>query len=171
MKPSSMIAEDATSLNAHRRLHIFTRLAVAVLFGLSALSTGMSQPRNLLGATYSSDALKAALLPQTSWHPFPKAGERKAWEELPAGLKAEYIKRGEQALDYQWPSIPITLYLDYFRTGSRENFSRLFSERRQKVTDLVLAECAEGKGRFLDKIAHRYCRKGAAHGKAQVYGY
>jgi hypothetical protein len=153
MKSTSSNVSSSPSLNAGRLTHNLARLAAVILLCAFVMGAGISQPRNLLGSSYSYDALKNVLIPQASWHPFPKAAERKPWEELPTALKAEFIKRGEQALGYQWPSIPMSLYLDYFRSGSRDGFSRLFSERRQKVTDLVLAECVEGKGRFLDKIA------------------
>jgi hypothetical protein len=69
-------------------------------------------------------------------------------------LKQEYIRQGEQALTYAWPSLPATLYLEYARTGDREKFQRPYYERRQKIIDLILAECIEGKGRFLDQIAN-----------------
>jgi hypothetical protein len=103
--------------------------------------------------SYSIDYLRKALATQSNWHPFPKASERASWEALPQALKKAYIGRGEEALEYQWPDLAATLYLSYVRKGIRTEYDRPYHERRQKLQSLVLAECMEGKGRFLDKIA------------------
>lgn len=116
------------------------------------VSTSPGQKRNLLTGTYSNQVIQKLLQGRSQWHPFPRALERAAWQKLPEAIRKAYIKKGEEALEYKWPSLPATLYLDYARTGIRENYQRIYYERRGKVQDLVLAECMEGEGRFLDQI-------------------
>ena len=122
---------------------------------LCSITTGVivGQKRDLVSMSYSIDYLRKALATQSNWHPFPKASERASWEALPQALKKAYIGRGEEALEYQWPDLAATLYLSYVRKGIRTEYDRPYHERRQKLQSLVLAECMEGKGRFLDKIA------------------
>jgi len=122
---------------------------------LCSITTGVivGQKRDLLSKSYSADYLRKTLATQSSWQPFPKASERTSWEALPQALKKAYIGRGEEALEYQWPDLAATLYLSYVRKGIRTEYDRPYHERRQKLQSLVLAECMEGKGRFLDKIA------------------
>ncbi len=117
-------------------------------------STGLGQKRNLLTGAYSVQEIQKLLQVRSQWHPFPRAWERDLWQKLPEAMRNAYVKKGEEALAYKWPTLPATLYLDYARTGNRENYQRPYFERRQRVQDLVLAECMEGKGRFLDQIVN-----------------
>ena len=116
------------------------------------VSAAASQKRDLLTGSYSLLEIQKILQSRSQWHPFPSASERARWQKLPEALRNAYLKKGEEALLFKWPSLPATLYLDYARTGNRENYQRPYFERRQKIQDLILAECVEGKGRFLDQI-------------------
>lgn len=110
-------------------------------------------PANLtlmLHQRYSSAAVAAALLPREAWRPYPAGQDRAAWEGLP--LNAELIRRGKDALATKWPAIPATLYLEFARDGNRSRFEKHHFGRRHLLCDLVLAECAEGRGCFLDGI-------------------
>lgn len=122
---------------------------------LCFMTTGVivGKKRDLLSKSYTTDYLRKTLATQSSWHPFPKASERASWEALPEALKKSYIGRGDEALQYQWPDLTAAMYLTYVRKGIRTEYDRPYRERRQKLQSLVLAECLEGKGRFLDKIA------------------
>lgn len=131
---------------------LFVRMFVLTTSILALVLTSFGQKRDLLTGTYSSEAIAKHLLSRSSWHPFPRFSEREQWLTLPEAMRLAYIRKGEEALAYKWPILPATLYLDYARTGNRENYQRPYFERRQKIQDLVLAECAEGKGRFLDQI-------------------
>ncbi len=86
------------------------------------------------------------------YRPFPDIHNRTAWQELPERVRAELLRDGEEAMDYGWPSLPATRFLDYKRNGNRTRYQQLYFERRKKLVALVLAECAEDKGRFTDAI-------------------
>jgi len=47
-----------------------------------------------------------------------------------------------------------TLFLEYAREGNRSRYEQVHFERRYALTNLLVAECVEGKGRFLDDIAN-----------------
>lgn len=62
------------------------------------------------------------------------------------------IEAAEQTPDEPWSVILAGDYREYSRTGNRDRFEALYFSRRLKLNALVLGECAEGQGRFLDAI-------------------
>ncbi len=86
--------------------------------------------------------------------PFPSWTGRAEWSMLPAGLAAQLVARGEQYLGFSYPQILATDYMAYCRTGNRVNFEDKYFARRRALCALVLAECAECKGRFMDDIVN-----------------
>jgi hypothetical protein len=86
--------------------------------------------------------------------PYAPAADRKTWESLPGDFRREIIQSGEECLDYAYPVLPATKYMEYCRIGNRSMYEALYFERRRTLNTLVLAECAEGKGRFLDDIVN-----------------
>jgi hypothetical protein len=89
-----------------------------------------------------------------AWRPFPTISERAGWLALPAEVRKALIQRGEAALDYAWPMLPASLFLEFARMGNRSNYERLHFDRRHTLAALVMAECAESQGRFLDDIVN-----------------
>ena len=106
----------------------------------------------MLAEKYPVEKVKNLLV--SNWHPYPKADEHAGWEALPKGIRKAYVERGERLLDFEWPVLPASLFLDYARTGNRSRFQNQRNKRRHALADLVLAECVEGKGRFVDQIAN-----------------
>lgn len=86
--------------------------------------------------------------------PFPRASDRAAWEHLPDALKKQLITLGEKYLHYEYPAIRATDFMAFKRTGSRVNYEELYFARRYALNSLVLAECTENLGRFLDDIVN-----------------
>lgn len=87
-----------------------------------------------------------------AYHPFPPAAERKHYEALPDELRKELIHAGEARLHCTYPSIRATDFMDFSRTGNRSRYEAVYFLRRNMLNDLILAECAEHQGRFLDNI-------------------
>lgn len=104
----------------------------------------------MLSERYEPQTLR--LTSKADWHPYPTSGERGFWQSLPPAMRNAYVTRGETALDYSWPSLVATRLLEVARTGNRYNYQQAYFERRKTLLDLVLAECMEGTGRFVDAI-------------------
>ena len=96
--------------------------------------------------------LPEILLPQPSWHPYPTAAERRAWDGLPPEVRQVILQRGEKFLGFSYPALPATLYLEFARNGNRTRFQDPYYARREALESLVLAECVQGEGRFLETI-------------------
>lgn len=90
--------------------------------------------------------------PLSRFLPCPPAADRNAWDHVAEDVKRRLIHNGETHLGYRHPVILATDYMEFCRSGDRENYQTLLFARRMILNDLVLAECAEGKGRFLDDI-------------------
>jgi hypothetical protein len=110
--------------------------------------------RNILRKAVSSARLGQVLLPRDRWKPFPTLADRTGWEALPAATRTALIEEGASALARPWALLPATTFLEYRRVGNRSRYEAINKARREKLRTLVMAECAEGKGRFLDEIVN-----------------
>lgn len=108
----------------------------------------------MLSQRYTLMDLYSMLVPRSGWHPYPTVHERNLWQHVPARIRQLLCAAGEEHLGCEWPALPATLFLDYARTGARTPYQTPYYQRRYILTDLVLAECAEGQGRFLDDIVN-----------------
>ena len=94
------------------------------------------------------------LLPARDFMLYPPYEDRAAWAALEEPVKEEMVRRGEAWLEYPWPSLLATRYMDFMRTGNRSRYERDYFDRRTAVIDLMIAECVEGQGRFLDALVN-----------------
>jgi len=107
-----------------------------------------------LSELYPKEKLQEILLSPVEWQPFAKAKNRAAWAAIPEPIHHQLTSLAEEYLDKDIPNLPATLYLEYKRIGNRSNYQGIWLERRKMLHCFVLAECMEGKGRFLDAIAN-----------------
>ncbi|HWU64046.1 MAG TPA: heparinase II/III family protein [Ensifer sp.] len=84
----------------------------------------------------------------------PSGADRVRWNGLPADMRAQLVAAGDAALTGDWAPLPATLYLGYTRDGNRVDFETVYFARRRRLNDLILAECAEWRGGFLDAIVN-----------------
>lgn len=144
------------SLNFITMQHQFNWLislpVVTILTFTSFVKAQDVKPRNLLSGSYDRQFLQENITKNSEWHPYPYYSERLAWKELPDEIKNSVLEAGEDAMAYEWPPLTAELYLQYSRNGNRSNYQAVYFGRRSKLADLVIAECLEGKGRFLDQI-------------------
>jgi hypothetical protein len=125
---------------------------ISIFILISSYSvTGQEEP-NLLSGTYTLEKLKETIIPADEWHPFPKASEHQEWLRLPQKVCLAHIRQAEKHLNCDWETPKASVFLEYVRTGNRSNFQRISFGRRTKLAELVIGECIEGKGRFLDDI-------------------
>lgn len=120
----------------------------------TAKPDGAPPERKMLQSRYGEPQVTAALLPRDKWHPFATAADRKTWDALDTAVRKQFAARGEKALDGDWPALPASVFLEFVRNGNRSNYERLVGIRRNRLRDLVLAECVEHKGRFTDQIVN-----------------
>lgn len=108
--------------------------------------------RNLLQQSTDVDKLKSVLVTGQQWVKYPAYTDRHGWDNLFATTKEEYIRRGEKQLNYQWQVVKATDYMEFERSGSREIMEKPFDDNNMAIVDLLMAELAEGKGRFMPQL-------------------
>ncbi len=108
----------------------------------------------MLHQQYPPDTVADLLIPRTDYHPQPTLADRDVWQSLPKAVRQAHIAQGEELLGFSYPALPATLFLQYQRIGDREQFQTLHFLRRGVIASLVLAECVENEGRFLDDIVN-----------------
>ena len=81
----------------------------------------------------------------------PTVNDREFWNQFEK-KSLRIIEECEKYIGYRWPSILFTDFWAFERNGSRTAFENPYFKRRDTMRKLVIAECIENKGRFLDDI-------------------
>lgn len=136
--------------------HLLSRRELAgglVVLPLTAPAQAPPQ-RHLLRTAMSGQDLHTLVLPRQGWTPFPSSLARPAWHAVPKAIHKQLVPEAESHLGKPWPALPAAMLLEFKRNGNRSNYEGVRSERRDRLQALAIAECLEGKGRFLDEIAN-----------------
>lgn len=98
--------------------------------------------------------LNEARLPETfkEYRPYPSAAERAAWQALPQQVQSTLLGRAEAFAGFCYPQITALDWLAFTRSGNRIEFEEKYFARRNALCTLVLGECVQYNGRFLDDI-------------------
>jgi hypothetical protein len=129
-------------------------VSLAVVVVAASIGHAAGGPRNLLSGARSPQWINDNLLARDQFQPYPRASDRPPWDALPPDVRAGYVRRGESLLNTRWDPLPATLFLEFAREGNRSRYERAQFQRRADLEALTLAECAEGKGRFIDQIVN-----------------
>jgi hypothetical protein len=150
------IREENVMLS-NSQVHKFVQhSAVLSLLMIALLSQAVQSADNdiSLSQSYSPEKLQTILIPRDEWTPFPTPRSQEAWNRIPEEVRKTIIAQAEEYAAAEFPSLPATLYLEFRRNGDRDRFQAVYFSRRNMLHDLVLAECLEYQGRFLDAIAN-----------------
>lgn len=123
-----------------------------VLLIAGTLLSHAHEYRNILQQKVNVTGLKDVLVLDQKWVKYPVYADREGWNSLTGDFKNEIIQNGEKVQDYEWKVIKATDYLEFVRSGSRQVMEEPFGANNRALSALVLAELAEGKGRFIDQI-------------------
>lgn len=127
------------------------KLLTTVLLFISILGQAQVTQRNILIKKYSLEDVKKTLIPKNEYKPYPKTPEE--WQAaVPDSVLKQMVKAGEALLDLKFEAISATTSLDFVRSGDRERHGKLSYGKRIALTDLILAESVENKGRFTEAI-------------------
>ncbi|GBU07353.1 heparinase [Bacteroidales bacterium] len=130
------------------------KILLLLSISIWALSASAHEYRNLLQKKANLSELKKSLVPNQKWVYYPAYEDREGWDKLTANNKEEIISKGEAALDYSWQVIKASDYIEFERSGARRIMEDPFGENNIALSNLVLAELCEGKGRFIDQIVN-----------------
>ena len=128
------------------------KLFILLLLGSFTISSFAKEQRDVLQKEAQQINLAQALVKNFSEIGFPNYQNRAFWNNLPEGLKKQYIEEAEESLDYNWPVVKATDYLEIIRSGDRNQ--DVYAAPRAVLMALVMGELAEGKGRFIDQVVN-----------------
>ena len=108
--------------------------------------------RNLIQNRVTPESVKASLVMDRAWVPYPAYSDRAGWDKMMGPYKADIIKNGEKYLDYEWKVVKAMDYLEYERSGNRRIMEDPLGANNNAIAALFAAELAEGQGRFVPQI-------------------
>jgi hypothetical protein len=82
----------------------------------------------------------------------PGIDDRQRWETLDPKLKKALVEEGEKCQKEPWTEFLLSDYREFKKSGDRKKFEDKYFARRYKLNGMILAECVENKGRFLEDI-------------------
>ena len=124
------------------------RIVLSLVLALLPLAAGAQTLQQAL----SGKDLSSLLVTGQKWVPYPAYSDRAGWDEFLGEYKPQLIAAGEKYLHFDWLVIRATDYLEYNRSGNRYTQENRIRKNAEALSCLMLAELAEGKGRFLDDI-------------------
>ena len=134
------------------------RFPKLIFFSLTFLLVNVSlhaaDQRFSLAGMFSEEFLARNLVPPDSFKPYPDIEERAFWEDVPDTLRIKLIREADSYLGKPWLQMTATEYLGFERVGNSYEFEHKYYERRRRLSWLVVAECMEADGRFLDEIVN-----------------
>lgn len=132
----------------------YKKISLIVCFvytcAISVFSQVSVKERNILAKEAQEINLPQSLILDNSWISMPKYTDREFWQELPLNIREEYIAKAEKYLDFEWPAVKATDFLEINRTGNRRQ--EAYAAPSGALMALVMGELVEGKGRFIDQI-------------------
>jgi hypothetical protein len=108
-------------------------------------------------ADWTAEGITEALRERPPESPLPTYDDAGVFEELAAddltaAAVKDAIERAEEAKGEPVPPLPASQYLEYDRTGTRQNYESVLRTRGSRLSAFALAECFEREGRFLDDV-------------------
>jgi hypothetical protein len=130
---------------------IFRNFYCTVALCLGSASLSFSQ-RSLISNELSR--VGADNIISATFHQFPRYDERDQWHNIPQSYKDKIVKSADKYIGFEWPALKASLFLEYSKTGNRSHYEHVASMRREILGTLLLAECIEHKGRYLNDISN-----------------
>ncbi len=126
------------------------RLFFLFLLSCFTFSSFAEEKRDVLINEAKKIGLESVLIKDFSEINFPTYKSRDFWNGLATDLKKQYVEEAEEAIDYDWPIVKATDYIEIIRSGDRRQ--SVYAAPRAALMALVMGELVEGKGRFIDQI-------------------
>jgi len=83
---------------------------------------------------------------------YAKAKDRKAWDGIDEKFREESIKLADRYIGYSFPNMLASEFMEFTLTGNRVNYENKLFAKRQALDALVIGECIEHKGRYINDI-------------------
>ncbi len=114
-----------------------------------------AQEKNMLSLRYQQAYAQQSAWPDVlRWRKEQKAKIETAIANLDSAEIKHFIQLGQKAMDYTWPSLTASAYLDYRFTGTRVNYEALSSQRQSNLSSLAIAALLSKDQTFIPQLAN-----------------
>jgi hypothetical protein len=127
---------------------LFISLIVLSIFNAHTLFSQRSLISNELAR------IGAGKMVSATFHQFPHYDEREQWNSIPDSYKNKIIRNADKYIGFDWPTLKASLFLEFNKTGNRSHYEHFAEMRRGILGTLLIAECLEHKGRYLNDIVN-----------------
>lgn len=106
----------------------------------------------MFSESIKNEELLEILLSSDEFKPYPDIEEREPWDSLPGAIRISTISEGEKYMGFTWPDLTASMYMEFYNNGNRTCYDLPYHQKRRALASLVLAECMENRGRFINDI-------------------
>lgn len=128
----------------------FSSLCALALW--ACVAAPVSAQRNWLRNSATQSQVGTYLASIGRWRAEQKRSVLQALNQLPGDVKEQLIAGADKYNSFAWPNLPATVFLEYGENGNRTHYQDIRGERRRVLSELVIGELLERKGRFLPQI-------------------
>ena len=132
---------------------MFKHILVALILLGGTFSARAGEERNILQKTLQNVDIAPSLVMNQGWVPYPVYSDREGWNSLLGEYVPLIIEMGDECLNYEWKEITDDDYLAYERIGNRAVMEDKLLSNSCTLGKLLIAELAQGDGRYLNDIA------------------
>lgn len=122
-------------------------------FIISASKTFCQSPDVLIRAL-NNQPVSSYLKNIENWRQGYKHRLTKKVSDLPDSVKNKLTNNADKYLDYQWPMLTASLYMDYKLTGDRNRFQSVQNARRKALNRLVIGAIITGDDKYIPQIVN-----------------
>lgn len=134
--------------------HALAAFLLMFMITCTCFAQEQGQKRNYLYNEYQRNGKSAAFADILSWRRQRLQGIVEKMNALPGESRNMLLKDADKAMQFSWPSLPATLYLQFRDNGNRVNFENAQFERRRVLASLVAGELAGGNGKYMPQIVN-----------------
>jgi hypothetical protein len=102
--------------------------------------------------SFYNDTIEKKIVKPEALNLIPPAADRKAWDGLPGELVNRITTEADRYIDFPWPETTARQFRKYREKGDRTEYQDIINQRFQTLNLLILAECMQYDGRYLDTI-------------------
>lgn len=122
------------------------------------------QAQHSLPESIDKKFINQVLVQPQAFTPVPRATDSYWQQHVPAEMRKAYISFAERYLNCKWQSPSPALFAEFKKNGNRTNYEGPCFVLRKQLSNLVMAEIMEQKGRFIPDIV-----KGLAYFKTETW--
>jgi hypothetical protein len=127
-----------------------------VLFAVLLCSINASHaqpfPRNYLSGNWEKKTVIDNLTNIDAWRQSKNSAIRDQVSRLSSPERQAILQQGDLAAEFDWPEMPVSMYMEYKQTGNRDHYESASAKRRQVLKQIALAALVDSSSKYLPAL-------------------